>query len=360
MLIDLNKESLKVGLKQLPKEALMSKMEESKKRMAAFQQVSKEALAAMTEEAKKRTSGHLKETPLQYSPVISADTGVYVYLKLESEQVGGSFKARGAFNKASVLASKGIRRVITASTGNHGIACTLAMNSYGIECRVVIPTTADPEKKRKLEENGGHLLQLGAEGGESETHARSLADLENIFYVSPYNDYDIMAGQGTVALEILKQLPSVDAIFASVGGGGLIGGIAAYIKTKKPQCKVYGCSPEMSKVMHESVKAGVIVNEESYETLSDGTAGSVEEDAVTLPVCKDFVDEWVLVTEEEIAYEIFYCLKNHNKTVEGAAGVALAAVRKCRAQLKGQRVVAVMCGANISPRTLKGIVEKFS
>ncbi|KAK3866760.1 hypothetical protein Pcinc_027719, partial [Petrolisthes cinctipes] len=163
--------------------------------------------------------------------------------------------------------------------------------------------------------------------------------------------------QGTIGLEILEDLPDVDAILVAVGGGGLIGGIAAYVKTKQPQCQVVGCSPAKSKVMHESVKAGRIIREESHETLSDATAGMLEDGTVTFPLCRDLVDRWVLVEEEEIAEAVYYCLKHHKKVVEGAAGVALAAVHKISASYQGKKVAVVMCGANISIKNLHKIIS---
>ncbi|XP_042883835.1 L-threonine ammonia-lyase-like [Penaeus japonicus] len=230
----------------------------------------------------------------------------------------------------------------------------------GVRGRVVVPVTADPEKKQKLKDAGADLLEHGTDAAVGESHARALAEKEGIPFLSPYNDYHVLAGQGTIGLEILRDLTDVSAIFVSVGGGGLVAGIAAYVRAKRPQCQIIGCSPRRSKVMHESVKAGHIIEEESEDTLSDGTAGGVEKGSVTFPLCRDLVDRWVLVEEEEIAQAVYYCLKQHKKVVEGAAGVALAAVKKTADFYKGQRVVAVMCGANISMANLKTIVNTYT
>lgn len=314
-------------------------------------------VAHMVKEAESRIRQYILHTPLIYSPRLSKDSGVEVYLKLENEQWTGSFKARGAFNKLCVLKTEGVSKVYTASTGNHGMASVLAFKTLGLDGNITIPNTADSEKKEKLLDTGVSILQHGNDCVEAEAHARSLAEKERVPYLSPYNDYHVIAGQGTIGVELLKDLPNVEAVFVSVGGGSLIGGIAAYLKCERPQCKIIGCSPRKSKVMHESVKSGKIVQEESYDTLSDGTAGGIEPGAVTFPLCRDLVDEWVLVEEEEIADAIFYCVQAHKKVIEGAAGVALAAVKKVSGNFKGKRVAVVLCGANISTRNLQLILN---
>lgn len=317
-------------------------------------------VATLVEEAESRIRPYILATPLLPATAISRELGVHVYLKLENEQVTGSFKARGAFNKTIILANEGVTSLITASTGNHGLACASAFKTMGVRGRVVVPVTADPEKKQKLKDAGADLLEHGKDAAVGESHARTLAESDAIPFLSPYNDYHVLAGQGTIGMEILQDLADVGAIFVSVGGGGLVSGIAAYVKAKRPQCQIVGCSPRRSKVMHESVKAGHIIEEESEDTLSDGTAGGVERESVTFPLCRDLVDRWVLVEEEEIAQAVYYCLKQHKKVVEGAAGVALAAVKKTADFYTGQKVVAVMCGANISMANLKTIINTYA
>ncbi|XP_064100413.1 L-threonine ammonia-lyase-like [Macrobrachium nipponense] len=314
-------------------------------------------VAQMVEEAETRIRQYILHTPLTYTPRLSKDSGVEVYLKLENEQWTGSFKTRGAFNKSCVLKTRGVSKVYTASTGNHGMASALAFKTLGLDGIITIPVTADSEKREKLLDTGVSILQHGDDCVEAEAHARSLAESEQVPYLSPYNDYHVIAGQGTIGVELLKDLPDIDAVFVSVGGGGLIGGIAAYLKCKRPQCKIIGCSPRKSKVMHESVNRGKIIQEESYDTLSDGTAGGIEPGAVTFPLCRDLVDDWVLVEEEEIAEAIFYCLRAHKKVIEGAAGVPLAALKKVSGNFKGKRVAVVLCGANISTRNLRMVLN---
>ncbi|XP_071550849.1 putative threonine dehydratase [Panulirus ornatus] len=317
-------------------------------------------LATLVKEAAQRITPYILHTPLLFTPALSQDTGVNIHLKLENEQITGSFKARGAFNTVGVLAAEGVTTVYIASTGNHGLACVPACRTFNVACQVVVPVTADLEKKEKLRANGANLREHGTDCSETEAFTRRLAKEHGSPYLSPYNEYLIMAGQGTVGREILLDLPEVDAIFVAVGGGGLISGVAAYVKSHRPTCKVVGCSPARSKVMHESVRAGRIIQEDSEETLSDGTAGGLEEGALTFPLCRDLVDDWILVDEEEIAQAVYYCLKQHRKVVEGASGVALAAVKKAKAQYQGQQVAVVMCGANISMKNLQTIIQNYA
>jgi len=234
----------------------------------------REELATLTAEAEKRIRPHVLLTPLLPSRVLSDLVGAEVFLKMESEQVSGSFKLRGATNK--ILLTQGRQELVTASTGNHAIATATALAKLGLRGTIVLPETTVAEKKETLGLFSNVDLEFcGTDCIEAETRARKLATETGRIYVSPYNDVDIMTGQGTIAVEILQQLPAVDAIFVTVGGGGLAGGIAAYIKSRRPECVVIGCQPVNSAVMSESVKAGKILDLESLDTLSDGSSGSL-------------------------------------------------------------------------------------
>ncbi|OWF39028.1 uncharacterized protein LOC110465591 [Mizuhopecten yessoensis] len=322
-------------------------------------------LPTNTTKARQRIISYIRKTPLEYSLGLSklAD-GCDVYIKLESEQITGSFKARGAFNKILMIAERSPeskqKGVITASSGNHGLGCLAACKRAGIPLKVYCQEHVDTGKKKWMEDQGATVVQIGEDCVEAEEEARRVANDTGVEYISPYNDYDIIAGQGTISIEILEQLPEVDAILVSVGGGGLIGGIARYAKQVKPSIKIIGCSPEKSKVMHESVKAKKLIYEESFDTLSDGTAGAIEENAVTFELCRDYVDEWILVTEEQIGKAIVFMVKNHHKIVEGAAGVALGAYMFNPERFKGLKVVILSCGANISTATLQNLLKEYA
>lgn len=175
-------------------------------------------------------------------------------------------------------------------------------------------------------------------------------------YVSPYNDLQVIGGQGTIALELMRQLEKLDTIFVPVGGGGMISGIAGYLKSVKNHVKVSGCLPKNSPVMAESVKANRIVEMESLPTLSDGTAGGLEANAITFDLCQTLVDDYILVSELEIRDAMRLFMETHHMLIEGAAGVAIASYLKHKELCQGKSVVIVICGANISLETLKTVL----
>jgi threonine dehydratase len=175
--------------------------------------------------------------------------------------------------------------------------------------------------------------------------------------VSPYNDPVVVAGQGTVGLELANQLESVDAVLVALGGGGLIAGLGGFLKSIVPEVEVIACSPEKSAVMHASIEAGRILELDSEPTLSDGTAGGVEPGAITFELCRTIVDRYVLVSEDEIAAAMRLIIDRHHMLIEGAAGVPVAALLKEKASFAGKRVAVVLCGANISPETLCRVLQ---
>lgn len=236
----------------------------------------REHYANLTAEAEQRIRPFIHLTPLLPSRFLSDLVGGEVFLKMESEQLSGSFKLRGATNKVLLTQGKQQQQqqLVTASTGNHAIATATALARLGLRGTIVLPETVVPEKKETLRLfRNVDLVFHGTDCIEAEVRARQLAQETGGIYVSPYNDVDIMTGQGTIAVEILSQAPAVDAVFVTVGGGGLAGGVAAYIKSRRPGCQVIGCQPVNSAVMHESVKAGKILDLGSLDTLSDGSAG---------------------------------------------------------------------------------------
>ena len=195
---------------------------------------------------------------------------------------------------------------------------------------------------------------------ETEKKARSVAEVEGYCYISPYADLQIIAGQGTIGKEIENDLPDVDVVFVTVGGGGLICGIGSYLKSYKKDVEIVGCLPANSPVMYESIKAGRVVDVPCYETLSDGSSGGIEEDSVTFPLAQKVVDRWILVDEEEIADALYLMLDKHCKIIEGAAAVALASFLKHCNEYVGKNVVVVICGGNISIEKLSMVINNKS
>lgn len=315
-------------------------------------------LPAAIEAAARRIAPYARRTPLLHSLGLSRMTGADVYLKLENLQFTGSFKARGALNKVLSLSEDDRRRgVVTASTGNHGAAVAYALGRLGSSGTVWVPETADPAKVRRIEALGGRVEYFGRDSAETEAHARRVAEREGLVYVSPYNDLDVVAGQGTVGLEILDDRAEPDAVYVAVGGGGLISGVAAWLDARSPRTAIVGASPRNSCVMAESVRRGEIVELPSLPTLSDGTAGGVEPGAITFDWCRDLVDEFDLVDEAAIAAAMRLVVDEEHLVIEGAAGVAVASLLAQAARWRGRRVVAVLCGGNVSAERLARILR---
>ena len=252
-------------------------------------------------DAATRIGPFARKTTMSYSPSFSERVNAEVYFKLESQQVTGSFKARGALNKILGLPdSEKEKGVISASTGNHGAAVAYASSKLGIGCSIYVPEGSSEAKLSNMRDHGATIMVFGNDCVEAEAKARETSDLNGASYVSPYNDIQVMAGQGTLGAEIELQSEDLDAIIISVGGGGLIAGTASYLRSVWPKIKIIGCSPKNSAVMIHSMDAGKILELESKPTLSDGTAGGVEDDSITFPLCCDLIDQTVLVTEDEI------------------------------------------------------------
>lgn len=307
--------------------------------------------------AEKRIRQHIKETPLDYSIALSHETKANVFLKCENLQYTGAFKVRGAINKLlSLTVAQREQGIVTASSGNHGAAVAFGLNKLNMKGTVFVPENASPTKVDNIRNYTNDLRFYGTDCMQTEIHALEYAQQHNMIYVSPYNDLQVIGGQGTIGLELMKQLDTIDAVFVPIGGGGLISGIAGYLKSMNPNIKIIGCLPANSPVMAESIKAGHLVEMETLPTLSDATAGGIEPGAITFDICREFVDEYVLVSEDEIKGAIVSILKTQHLLIEGASGVALAAFLKDCEKYSGKNVVVVLSGANISLETLKAVL----
>ena len=307
--------------------------------------------------AEKRIGTHVLQTPLLHSMPLSKNTGANVHLKMESEQHTNSFKARGAMNKVlSLIGEERSRGVVTSSTGNHAQGVARACMIVGCPGTIFLPNRVDPSKVEAIKRYPVDLVFHEGDALETELHAKHRAAAMGRVWISPYNDPQIIGGQGTIGIELARQLPAIDDVFVTVGGGGLIGGIAVYLKAQRPATRIIGCQPERSAAMYHCVGAGRIVSTEHRETLSDGSAGDVEPGSITFPVCRDLVDDYILVSEEEIGEAIRFMVHEHHKIVEGAAGVAVAALLKRKNEYRGRTVAIVICGANIAASTLKTVL----
>ena len=307
--------------------------------------------------AHRAISKQLRETPVQRSAHLERLSESEVFLKLENYQVTGSFKVRGGLNKLACLSpQERDRGIIAASSGNHGAACAFGAHRAGCPVTVCVPTGASPSKVELIESYGAKVKHHGDDCLETEIYARSLAEENDLTYVSPYNDPHIVAGQGTVAVELLEQVEDLDAVFISVGGGGLIAGMGTYLKAVGPGTEVIACSPAASPAMHACLEAGEIIDVPCTETLSDATAGGVEPGAITFDLCRKVIDRSILVSEAEIISAMRDFIAGHRMLIEGSAGVALAAYLKEREDYRNKKVAIVLCGANISIEKLKEIL----
>jgi len=289
--------------------------------------------------ARERLRGLVRETPVEYAPELGA------WLKLEHLQKTGSFKFRGACNKVALLTpEQAAAGVVTASNGNHGLGVAAAAQARGIAAEVFVSSHVSEGKARRIEALGARLHRAGEDPLAAEQAARRAAEESGRVFISPYNDADVMAGQGTLAVELLQQAPEVRSVFVAVGGGGLIGGIGSYVKAVRPEVEVVGCWPENSPVMYECMQAGEVVEVAERPTLSESTAGGLEPGSVTLDVCRRVIDRAVFVSERQIRDAMRFVLRTEHWLVEGAAAVAVAAFRKAG----GRDAAIVLCGRNLS------------
>ncbi len=311
------------------------------------------------ESASLRIGPHIRETYCEHSPFYSARTGANVCMKLENLQHTGSFKFRGALNKILTLKPEEFKNgVVTASTGNHGAGVALAASKVGTNAIVFVSKNASKSKVGAMKRLGADVRVFGEDPVEAENHARKYAAENGLAYVSAYNDPEIIAGQGTIAVELIKQCGSIDAVFVSLGGGGLISGVGGYLKAVSQQTRIIGCSPENSKVMIQSIEMGELHGDlPSLPTLSDGTSGGIEEGSITFEMCREFVDEYITVTEDEIIDSLNCFMDTHHMQIEGAAAVAIAAFLKTAERYQGKNVVLIICGANIGVETLAKVLK---
>lgn len=299
--------------------------------------------------AERRIRQYVLETPVKKSGWLSALADGDAYLKLENLQDTGAFKLRGATHKLlSLTPAQRSRGVVTASSGgNHALAVAATGDRLGIATEVFVPARIDPARRQKIESFKAKVRLVDGEPLLAEQTARREGEQSGREYVSPYNDFDVIAGQGTIAVELLRQLPRLDAVFVAVGGGGLIGGIGAHLKAAAPDTRVVGCWPMNSRAMFECMRAGKIIDVEEQPTLSVSTAGGVEEDAVTLPLCQRVIDRSILVSEDEIFDSLRRIYREDGQLVEGAAAVAVAAFRQVAREYAGKTVAVLLCGGNV-------------
>jgi threonine dehydratase len=298
-------------------------------------------------------------SPCARSETLSRLTGTSAYLKLENLQMTGAYKERGALNKLLLLGdAERERGLIAASAGNHAQAVAYHAGRLGVKSTIVMPETTPIMKVANTRAHGARIVLHGASYDEAYAEARRLEQAEGLTFVHPFDDPHVIAGQGTIALEILEQEPETDAIVVPIGGGGLASGIGVAAKALKPAVKVIGVETEVLPSMLQALEAGRPVTLEAANTIADGIAVKRAGD-LTLEHVKRWVDEIVTVSEEEIASAILYLLEREKTVVEGAGAVGVAALtqRKVRG-LEGKRVVFVISGGNIDVNLVARVIER--
>ena len=312
------------------------------------------SIGRAVEEAGTRIAPYVRETPVEWS----AELGVW--LKLEHLQHTGSFKFRGASHRIALLtADEAAAGVVAASNGNHGMGVAAAAKARGIAAEVYVSEQVSPAKAARIEALGARIRIGGTDPLSAELAARRDSEASGRVFISPYNDRDVVAGQGTIGLELQRQLAPLDAVFVAVGGGGLIAGIGGYLKHVSPATEIVGCWAENSPVLCRCLEVGRIIDVPEQPTLSESTAGGLEPESVTLALCRGVIDRCVLVSEAQILDAMRRALEAEHWLIEGAAAVALAAFVKEAPRYAGRKAAVVLCGRNLSPRVLRVFTDSL-
>lgn len=305
--------------------------------------------------ARCRITPHVRLTPIEYSQSLSRNFDQELFLKLENWQITGSFKIRGAFNKLLTLSDEEKRRgVITASAGNHGLGVAYACQTLGIAGKIIVPVNASPAKIKALRNYQVALIESGQDYDEAEEVAGQIQKEEARTFVHAFSDPAIIAGQGTIALEILENLPDAGTIVVPIGGGGLISGVSLAAKSINPKIKVVGVQSEASPAMYNSLRAGKPVETPIGDTIADGLAGRFVTE-LNLKIIQNWVADVILVSEAAIKEAMMLILETEHILIEGSAAVGLAAFIENKTTAIGKTVL-VLTGRNIDTSLLKAIV----
>jgi threonine dehydratase len=308
--------------------------------------------------AEKNIEKFIRKTPLEKSHTITDMIGEPVYFKYENLQKTGSFKLRGAANKVLNLSKEGKSQgVVAASAGNHAQGVAFAATSLGMGAKIVMPKGAPITKISATQGYGAEVILEGNSYDDCYNYAITLAKKENLAYVHAFDDPQVIAGQGTIGLEILQQLPNVKNVIVPIGGGGLMAGVSLAIKESNPGVRIIGVQASGAPAMVQSIKSGVLEGTSDVNTIADGIAVKKPGD-LTYSIIKEYIDDVVTVEEEEIARAILLLLERSKTIVEGAAATTIAALIYSKIpNLKGE-TVAVLSGGNIDPTTISTIIER--
>lgn len=309
-------------------------------------------------EAQKRIGEVAFVTPLSFAPNISSLCGHEVYLKKENLQRTGSFKLRGAFNKIAILDKSSTNGIVAASAGNHAQGVAFSASHFGLKATIVMPESTPLVKVQGVRDFGATVVLHGSNYDEAYGYAHELSKSENLSFIHPFADDEVMSGQGTIAVEILEEVGDIDTLVVPVGGGGLISGIAVAAKAINPNIHIVGVAASGAPAMKESFEAKKAIDSTHVRTIADGIAVR-DTSPVTLEYILKYVDEMVLVCEDEIASAILVLLEKQKLLVEGAGAVGVAALMHHKIDLpKNSKVGVVVSGGNIDVTMLSLIIEK--
>ena len=307
------------------------------------------------EEAAKKVKEVTQETKLIYSPNFSKETGNEVYLKPENMQRTGAYKVRGAYYKISTLTDDERQRgLITASAGNHAQGVAYAASKYGVNATIVMPTTTPLIKVERTKELGAEVILAGDVYDESYAHAMEVAEERGLTFIHPFNDPIVAAGQGSITMEIVQELPLVDAILVPIGGGGLATGVSTLAKMLNPRIKVIGVEPEGAACMKASLEAGHVVKLPRVSTIADGTAVQEPGDQI-FPYIQENLDEIITIKDDELIVAFLDMVENHKMIVENSGLLTVAALKHL--DFEGQKVVSILSGGNMDVITMASVVQ---
>lgn len=308
--------------------------------------------------AQEKIKGVVRRTPLFYSDTFSKKSEYNIYFKSENKQKTGSFKIRGAYNKIATLTKEEREKgVIASSAGNHAQGVAYAATAFGVSSTIVMPVTAPQAKVKATKGYGAQVIQYGEVYDECYFKAIEIQKQSGATFVHPFNDEAIIAGQGTIALEILEDLPKTDAIIVPVGGGGLISGIAIAAKSIRPEVKIIGVQAELIASSKASLEEGKLVTLEGIKSLADGISVKTPGD-INFEYMKKYVDEVVTVSEDEIAYAVFSLIETSKLIAEGSGAVTLAAILADKIKVDGKNVVCLISGGNIDIAMISKIIDR--
>lgn len=311
-------------------------------------------------QTRQRIAPYVNRTPVEYAHLLSEQVGTGIHLKLEHLQVSGSFKPRGGFNKIlKTLEQQPKAHFVAPTAGGHGVGLSYAASRLGVETDILMPASADPDRIRAISRNGANI-QTFPTMKEARLMASQLANKKGYIPVSAYNDAAMIEGGGTMALELLESLPNIDTLVCGVGGGGYLAGMGIVLKTIKPGLKIYGVQQENAAFLADWFRAGRYPDTFKFRpSLAEGIGGMVEADALTWPYIREFLKDFIIVNEKDLAETVRWMLKEHKYYTEPSGITGLAGIRKKPDLFKGRRCVAtVITGRNMGYEKLRSIMNR--